>query len=82
MNRRISKILKETTIWPNKKMFVAECLAEDNTRYECTISPAEKDLFLFFLSAKIKNLDKLYDMIETYGQEQYEDGQFDESYQG
>ena len=68
----------ETTIWPNKKVFIATCLGNDNSQYTAHISPAEKDLIIFLNNIKHKltqtELEKLKDLIEEYGSEKYSEG--------
>lgn len=89
LRQRIKKIIGERIEWPNRKVFVVECLSDDNTTHEATITPVEKDIFLYLLNLKsklnTKELDKLKDLFDEYKSETYtiayEEGESDTTYE-
>lgn len=75
----IKALKKDTTIWPNKPAVVADVIGSDNKIYETTITKAEAEMLLFLkchVKGKLseREMDKLIDLIEEYGQEKYSEG--------
>ena len=79
---QIKKFLREETNYPNKKVVVVEKLGIENNKfktYEASIGKEEVELVKFIklsLSEKLnqKDKDRLWNLIENFGDEKYGDG--------
>jgi hypothetical protein len=81
----IEKFLREEKHYPSKKVVVVEMMTTKDNKfhyYEASIGKDEAELIKyikFALNSKLSQheKDKLWDLIETYGQEKYVDGSND-----
>lgn len=78
---QIKKFLREETNYPNKKVVIVEKLGIENNKfktYEASIGKEEAALVKFIKFNLIrltqKDRDKLWDLIENFGDEKYTDG--------
>lgn len=78
-NPNTIKTLKQNiTIWPNTAAVLVDVIGSDNKVYEATITKAEAELLLYLKDLRSKlserEMNKLIDLIEEFGQEQYSIG--------
>lgn len=74
----IKTLKKDVTLYPNTPAVLVDVIGADNKVYEATITKAEAEMLLYLkgLRNKLseKEMNKLIDLIEDYGQEQYSIG--------
>jgi len=87
MHKTILKSINSSAkIYPNRDAFNVTLLNNDNTRLETTMLKAEANLLLYLKLIKKKltsiEMDNLTNLIEEYGSECHETGDFDATYEG
>lgn len=82
---KINKFLREQTNYPNKKVVVVEMVDIVNNKYnyyESFIGKDEAELIKFIMfnlkqQLSPNEIDRLWDLIEAYGDEKFSDGYSD-----
>ena len=78
----IKKVLGETVIWPNRKMFKVKKASSDGSTHEANITPEELEIvkILEKLEGVLEksDIDEIRNAIENYGQSEYSLG-YDEA---
>lgn len=68
---------EEVTVgYPGRKAFQVTMLDSENKRFTSTISPAQKEMFLYIKCSNFsqREKDRLWDMFEAFGEEEYSRG--------
>jgi len=68
---------EEVTVgYPGRKAFQVTMLDASNKQFTFTMSPAQKEMFLYIKCMNItsREKDRLWDMFEAFGEEEYSRG--------